>query len=125
MSRGNVKGWTFDAYDKYMDRRFQDNGKAVDAALAAAKEAVLKAEKATGDRLAGLNEFRGLVTDQQATFATKEAFEALSARLRRVEDSEVLRGGKALGSAALISYVVGALGALSIIFSIIKPFVGV
>jgi hypothetical protein len=71
-------GWTletlkehFDALitsnDRRYEQRFKDSQTALDAALNAAKEAVLKAENATEKRLEGQNEFRGTLDDWQKT----------------------------------------------------------
>lgn len=48
--------------DKRLSQRFDDNGKAVDAALAAAKKANLKAENAAGGITAAINERLSRVT---------------------------------------------------------------
>lgn len=59
--------------------------RAVAAALAAAEKAVLKAEAAADRRFEGVNEFRQTLTDQAATFATREKVDALEARMNRSE----------------------------------------
>lgn len=99
----NSKGWTFNSYDTYVSRRFEDNSKAVDAALAAAKEAVTKAEKTTGERLSSLNELRGIVTDQQQNFASKDQLEAMNQRVRLLEGS----GDRQTGNKAGVGMIIG------------------
>lgn len=59
--------------------------KAVAAALAASEKAVLKAEAASADRFASVNEFRQTLTDQAATFATRDKVEAIENRLNRID----------------------------------------
>lgn len=46
----NISGWTVDTLKEYVGQRFADQDKAVQAALLAAKEAVLKAEAASEKR---------------------------------------------------------------------------
>lgn len=75
------------------DRRHQEGmaaqAKAVDAALAAAKEAVVKAETATEKRFEGVNEFRSSLSDLTATMMSRaEAnarIDALAARIEQVQ----------------------------------------
>ena len=57
-----------------LDRRFQDSERAVQAALAAAKKAVLKAETASERRFASVNEFRQTLTDQATTFMGRNEY---------------------------------------------------
>jgi len=51
--------------------RFASSERAIQAALAAVKEASLKAEAATEKRFEGVNEFRYQLKDQAATFITR------------------------------------------------------
>jgi hypothetical protein len=53
---------------EYVDVRFEAQGKAVDAALAAAKEAVIKAETSTEKRFENSNEWRNTVESLQRTY---------------------------------------------------------
>jgi hypothetical protein len=53
------------------EQRFEASEKAILAALTAAKEAVNKAEIAQEKRLDSVNEFRGQLSDQAATFVTR------------------------------------------------------
>jgi hypothetical protein len=79
-------------------------------ALAAAKEAINKAEAATEKRFQSVNEFRETLSDQAATFVNRDQFEALrdvvatlSARLDRIE-------GRTTGLSAGWGYLLGAVG---------------
>lgn len=80
--------------------------KAVNTALDAAKEAVLKAEVSTEKRLSLLNELRNGV-------ATKEQMNALEQRLsdikERVDKSEALRTGRTNGLHDYMGYVLFAI----------------
>jgi hypothetical protein len=64
-------------------QRFDAQERAVAAALAAAKEAVGKAEAATERRLEGVNEFRKSLEDQQNTFVRQDVADA---RYKSMED---------------------------------------
>lgn len=57
-------------------QRFTDNDKALEAALLSAEKAVGKAEIANEKRLDAVNEFRGQLTDQAATFISRTEFTA-------------------------------------------------
>jgi hypothetical protein len=67
--------------DQRYSERFDAQEKAVAAALAAAKEAVIKAEVATEKRLEGVNEFRQSLEDQQKTFVRQDVFNVISAQV--------------------------------------------
>ncbi len=77
------------------DRRHQEGmasqAKLVDAALAAAKEAVVKAEVATEKRFEGVNEFRSSLSDLTATMMSRTEAnartDALSARIEQVQST--------------------------------------
>lgn len=56
------------------DQRLLDQAAAVAAALAAAKEAFGKAESASDKRFDSVNEFRGQLKDQAATFITRDEY---------------------------------------------------
>jgi hypothetical protein len=72
----------------YVDMRFTEGSKAVDAALVAQEKAVSaameaankatsKAERAANDRFEAVNEFRQTLTDQASTFVTNAEFKAV------------------------------------------------
>lgn len=69
--------------EKSNDQRFEAQEKAVAAALAAAKEAVTKAEVAAEKRFDAVNEFRGQLKDQTATFISRTEVLAL---MKAIED---------------------------------------
>lgn len=62
--------------EKYVEQRFTDQDKAVQAALQAAKEAVLKAENASEKRFESVNEFRQQLSDQTNTFLPRPEYNA-------------------------------------------------
>jgi cobalamin biosynthesis Mg chelatase CobN len=66
----------FVANEKLVTAAFNANEKATSAALAAAKEAVAKAEAASEKRFESVNEFRGQLKDQAASFVTRDEYSA-------------------------------------------------
>jgi hypothetical protein len=73
-----------------MQTAFTAADRAVQAALDAAKEAVIKAETATEKRFEGVNEFRQQLADQAATFMPRTEgavlFERYSADIGELKD---------------------------------------
>lgn len=121
----------------YVDQRFSDNDKAIQAALvsqekavaaalAAAKEAVAKAETASEKRFDAVNEFRQTLSDQTATFLPRPEYDAqhkaleekvntLAIRLNRTDD-------KSSGRGDVIGWIVGAVGLASTIIFVVLAF---
>lgn len=64
------------SFRDYVDVRFADQEQAVQAALAAAEKAVVKAELAADKRFESVNEFRGQLTDQANTFISRLEYNA-------------------------------------------------
>jgi hypothetical protein len=103
----NVSAISLAAAEKLTGQRFSDQQIAVDAAFAAQKEAiaaalaaqekaVTKAELAAERRFEGVNEFRGQLSDQAATFMSRaeallqmqtnaDKIDALGSRMDRTE----------------------------------------
>ena len=112
----------FEDRDIRYQQRFDAQTKAIDAALQAAKEAVIKAEIATEKRFEAVNEFRGTLTDQAATFVSRAEFNAvrqvyedrIGALTTRLDKSE----GKSAGLSSGWSYIVAAVGVLGILIAI-------
>lgn len=112
--------WTLATLKEHLVALRADDQRAIQMALDAAERAVAKAEIATERRLEGLNELRGLLSDQQAKFATSEVidakFSAFEARLRLVEGANSAAVGRSGLSTSLLvvmaSGVAGTIGAL-------------
>jgi hypothetical protein len=68
---------TINGNDERYEQRFQSTQVAMDAALAAAKEAVTKAEIASEKRFDNVNEFRGTLADQQRTLMPRSEADLL------------------------------------------------
>lgn len=104
-------------------QRYDAQTTAINAALNAAKEAVIKAETATERRFDSVNEFRKTLSDQAATFVSRaeylaghaslaEKIDALASRLDKTE-------GHSSGGRDLWGYLAGAAGVVIAIVSFI------
>lgn len=121
--------------DKRYEQRFRDTKIAVDAALIAAdkavaaalagqKEAVIKAENASEKRFESVNEFRNTLSDQQRTFLPRNEYiiahtslgEKVDNLNSRLDKSE----GKGTGFSSSWGILLGAVGLISVIYSLIS-----
>jgi len=124
-----IEGWTVATLKQYFDQRLLDIDKAVQAALAAAKEAVRseressqlaisKSEENAEKWRDNANEWRGAMTDRERTFATAKDLEQLKQRVDEVRDRVNTIGEQSLGGrrqkddqrtwiAALVGVVIG------------------
>lgn len=96
---------------EYVERRFDDSDKAVQAALVSQEKAILKAENAAEERFKLLNELRSGV-------ATKDEVRALE---KIVEDLKTSRD-RGTGIGAGVIYLFGGLAAFATILAIINFF---
>lgn len=113
----------FEAQEKAVAAALTAQKEAVSAALAAADRAVAKAESASDKRFDSVNEFRGALADnfrtlmprsesEQARAIINEKIDALTARVNQREDRGQGRGD-------VWAYVVGAVGLIAAIISIV------
>jgi hypothetical protein len=112
-----ISSWTVDTLKEYLDRRFEDQDKAVQAALQAAKEAVDKANTATSEkRFESINEFRGQLADQQTTFITRNEYlaqhQSLTEKVQALTDRINVSAGKSSGIGVSWGVVATILGLL-------------
>lgn len=113
----------FEEREVRYQQRFDAQTKAIEAALLAAKEAVVKAELSTEKRFEGVNEFRQTLSDQAAQFMTRVESEATTDRnaeriqelANRINRSE----GRGAGLNAGWAYLVAALSAVGTVTAII------
>lgn len=70
---------------EYIDRRFLDNSKAVDAMLQAAEKAVDKAEKNAEKWRENANEWRGAMNDKDKAFALKVEIERIITDVKQLQ----------------------------------------
>lgn len=112
--------------ERYFERRFTDQDKAVQAALLAAKEAVLKAEVASEKRFESVNEFRRTLSDQTNTFLPRPEYDsnhkALEDKIDALTDRMNRSDGKSSGLNAGWGYLAGAIGLAATVISIILAF---
>jgi hypothetical protein len=96
--------WDVETLKEYTDQRFEAQDRAVQAALQAAKEAVDKANIASEKRFESINEFRGQLSDQQATFLTRNEYgaqhDAMAQRLQDLADRFNTSSGRTTGLGA-------------------------
>ena len=118
-----ISGWTVDTLKEYVEQRFMDQDKAVQAALLAAKEAVLKAEVASEKRFEGVNEFRKTLSDQTATFLTRNEYSGRHQAVVDKIDALTLRisatEGEKKGSDVTIGKIYAAIGVVGAVLGII------
>lgn len=126
---------TRESDDRRYEQRFKDSQTAVDAAVAAArmavdaalsaaKEAVHKAELASEKRFDGVNEFRGTLADQQRMLIPRAEAElrmsAIERQLEELKTADSTRKGQRRGMDQLWGYLIGALGALAILWKLLS-----
>jgi len=105
----NTNGWTFDTLYIHVMEISKAAKEGVNAAMASAEKAILKAETATEKRFDSVNEFRQAMRDQQENFASKSEtsmrIEDLTKRLDRVTSGMEISSGRSSGllTAALLS----------------------
>lgn len=101
------------ALREYIDIRVNSLELAMQAGLATAKEAVVKAEDATERRFESVNEFRGQLNDQQRSFMPRleyeQAHNALISRVdeltKRVDDREARSGGMSSVWLVMVAFI--------------------
>ncbi len=101
---------------EYFERILEEKDKAINIALAAAKEAVAVAESNAEKWRANANEWRAAMTDREKNFATKAEF------LNLKERADIHQGkGQGLSQGWVI--LIGAVGLVSVIVGIILTVV--
>lgn len=113
----------FAAQQKAMETAFIAADKAVQTALLSAEKAVTKAEVAAEKRFEATNEFRGQLADQAATFMPRTEADATSDRLaeqiNELKDRMNRAEGRGLGLNSGWGYLLGALGAASVVVALV------
>jgi hypothetical protein len=100
-----------------VDRRFLGAEKAVEAALASAERANIKAENATEKRFDAVNEFRGQLSDQAARLMPRAEVEQIVKGINEKIDD--LRGTRRTGIASIGAMVVGAVVVVGVVVQLI------
>jgi hypothetical protein len=113
--------------DKRYAQRFAAQESALASALASQKEAILKAEHATEKRFDSVNEFRGQLKDQTATFATTDRVNSevrvLTDKLTEVTKRLDLTQGAGIGASNFWGSIISGLAGLAALSAIYGAFI--
>jgi hypothetical protein len=109
-------GWTFKTFRVYVDRRFADQDKAVQAALRATGKAAAKADVAYEKRFDGVNELRKMATDRDRNFVQKVEHEALAAKVDALEKRDENTKGRDSGFSISWGILVAAAGIIATLY---------
>lgn len=109
-----MSNWTVETLKEHFEGILAEKDKAINIALAAAKEAVLVAESNAEKWRSNANEWRGAMSDREKTFVSRAEFDAYRGSVEKALSVEKERGdvnqGRGLGAGALWGYIVGAIG---------------
>lgn len=134
-----VSGWTTDTsredilktvsdLEKYVERRFTDQDRAVQAALQSSKEAVDKSEMSYDKRFEAANEVKATFSGDLAKKLDRTEYEsnhrALEDKIDALTDRMNRNDGKGAGIAAGWGYLAGAIGLVATIIGVILAFNG-
>lgn len=97
--------WTIKTLKEHFDALRADDRRVIDAALASADRANVKAEAAADKRFDAVNEFRGTLSDQAKLLASRVEVEALEKRLQELADRVNKSDGRGLGLNAGWAYI--------------------
>jgi hypothetical protein len=123
---GDTRGanWDVDTLKEHYDEHLRLLMVILDERARAQDSAITKAEEATKLRFESVNEFRAALTDQTATFVTRDQFEGLveivAGTTRRLD----LMEGRSLGANRMWVYLLGAIATLATVLSIVLAFSG-
>jgi predicted ABC-class ATPase len=112
------------ANDRIYMQRFESGDKAVASALSSADRAVSKAESASEKRFDSVNEFRNTLADQQRTLMPRSEseilFKSLNDKYNSLDKLVSTRQGEKKGEQNVWGYIIGALGILIAIISLVN-----
>ena len=111
-------GWTVDTLKEYVEQRFTDQAKAVDAALTAAKQAVEKEERNSEKWRQSANEWRQSMLDREIKFASRNEVEAELKGLRAEIQSLKETRAEGIGSKQLLLLILALIGAVGTLVGI-------
>ena len=116
-------GWTINTLREHFETLIKLNDERYNERFAYQENALKKAETASEKRFDGVNEFRAILTDQQKTFITRNEWgsqhHALEDKINALENRATLSEGKGEGKHALWGYIVGGIGLISLVVTII------
>jgi hypothetical protein len=94
----------------YINIRLSDMILAINNRFEQNEKQVERAERTLNERLASVNEFRLVLTDQQKLLVNRTEYQNLSDRVDRIESRLSLLEGRGKGLSAGWGYLVGAIG---------------
>jgi hypothetical protein len=116
--------WTVNNLKEHFEKILSEKDKAINIALAAAKEAVGVAETNAEKWRSNANEWRGAMTDREKTFMPRSEFEAYKTSAEKALTVEKDRGNNSQSRGTAFADIwkisLGALGAAGIIYGFIK-----
>lgn len=115
--------WTLDTLYHYLSGLIRESDRRYEQRFKSQEKAIIKAEKATGERLKSLNEFRQVLSDQTATFMPRseteqrlasldEKYALLSARQDREEGQS---GGISTAWGWMVAVIMALLSFISLL----------
>lgn len=118
--------WNVDTLKEHIEKLLDEKDKAVNIALAAAKEAVGVAELNAEKWRDNANEWRGAMNDREKTFITKAEFESYKSAVDKALTIEKERGdfdkGKSSGLSLGWAIFIGAVGVVGSVVGIFFAF---
>lgn len=115
------------ALEKSIDTRFESVTTNISAALAAADKATSKAEVSAEKRFEGINELRGMATDQQRVYMPRLEAEILIKAMNEKIDSlnltTISRQSKDVGQREGMGTIIGIASVVSIVVAILSRFI--
>lgn len=119
----NESGWTTDTLKSYIEQRFADQDKAVQAALLAAKEAVLKAEAANEKQFEAANNVKSTFSGDLSRKLDRTEYEsnhkALEDKIAALTDRMNLGDGANQGSTLTVGKIYAAIASVGVILGIL------
>jgi len=119
--------WTVDTLKEHVEKILAEKDKAINIALAAAKEAVGVAETNAEKWRTNANEWRQAMNDKDKLLMTRSEFEIYKASTQTALTIEKTRAdkdeGKGLGMNAVWGYIIGLVGLVATILAIASRFI--
>jgi len=117
-------GWTIETLKEHFEKILAEKDKAINIALAAAKEAVGVAEKNAEKWRDAANEWRGAMTDREQTFMARSEFvaykESSEKALRTEKERSDKNEGKGVGVKDFIGWIVAAIAIVAFIIDKVR-----
>jgi hypothetical protein len=109
----NKSDWSIETLKEYFEKVLAEKDKAINIALAAAKEAVGVAEANSEKWRSNANEWRGAMTDREKTFVSRAEFESYKTSADKALSLEKERADKGQGKNEATKYIIALLLAIA------------